>query len=231
MTPCRFFVALGLFFVLEATAAGPISKPVPGSEEEHDYSFSTVIRETTGNRVVAFDPENALHTNLLGRIKVAAIAAARSARKSGIATSRPNEAGNAMENYVLQALRSSGLDAHRPTTRSGRKQAAGYPDVEIDSTPICYLELKTFSSRTATSSQRTFYFSPSTDSKITHDGLHLLLAFEMKRIPAGDHSNWVPTQFKIISLHNLTVHLKVEYNQSNRGLYTPDQILAEGRTP
>jgi hypothetical protein len=44
----------------------------------------------------------------------------------------------------------------------------------------------------------------------------------------GDTMVWVPVHFRLVSLHNLKVRLKVEYNQSNRSLYAPENMLAEG---
>lgn len=110
-------------------------------------------------------------------------------------------------------------------------QSAGYPDIAIEAEPFCYLELKTFSPKTASSSQRTFYYSPSTETKVIHDALHLLLAFEMERVRDGNETQWVPIRYKIVSLHSLPVRLKVEYNQSNRGLYSSERILADEDLP
>ena len=199
----------------------------PGVEAEADYSFAEVIQRTTGHKVITFNPANEAHATLLVRLKEAAAQAARSARAAKIDKARANEVGNAIESHVLKALNDAGLVAQRPQTTGGRAQAAGYPDVEIASTPPCYLELKTYNARTADSTQRTFYYSPSELTKITHDAVHLLLAFEMEQRGKGDQTMWLPVRFKIVSLHDLKVRLKIEYNQSNRGLYTTERLLAD----
>jgi hypothetical protein len=80
-----------------------------------------------------------------------------------------------------------------------------------------------------TTTQRTFYYSPSTATKVTRDALHLLLAFEIEQRTENGRPLWVPAGFKLVSLHNLQVKLKIEYNQGNRSLYDPEGILAEGR--
>ena len=44
-------------------------------------------------------------------------------------------------------------------------------------------------------------------------------------------SAFVPVRWKLISLHDLQVDLKFEFNQSNRGLYGPDaakSLLGDG---
>lgn len=207
-------------------AAEPSPNP-PGVEAEADYPFAEVIQKTTGHQVVAFDPANEQHTALLKRLKEAAAHAAKAAREAKIDKARANEVGNAIEVHVLKALNDAGLVAQRPQTATGRALAAGYPDVEIASHPPCYLELKTFNERTTDSTQRTFYYSPSELTKVTHDALHLLLAFEMEQRAEGDRTIWVPVRFKIVSLHDLKVRLKVEYNQSNRGLYATERLLAD----
>lgn len=207
-------------------AASPSPKP-PGANVEGQFAFTDVIRETTGHEVIPFDQSNPAQQNLLARLQVVAAKAAQSTKEEKITSRRANEVGNAMETRVLAALQAAGFTAHRPRTKSGHMQSSGYPDIAIESEPFCYLELKTFSPKTENSSQRTFYYSPSVDPKVTHDALHLLLAFEMEQVRDGNEITWVPIHYKIVSLHKLPVRLKVEYNQSNRGLYAPKQILAE----
>ncbi len=209
-----------------AVAADPSSTP-PGAAAEGDYAFADVIQRTTGQPIIAFEPTNAVHSALLNRLKEAAGVAAREARSAKIVSARANEVGNAVEAHVLKALNGAGLSAHRPRTSAGRMQAAGYPDIEIESDPPCYLELKTYNARTADSTQRTFYYSPSEETKVTRPALHLLLAFEIEQQTGDGSRNWVPVNFRIVSLHDLPVRLKVEYNQSNRGLYVPEKLLAD----
>ncbi|HSH16621.1 MAG TPA: hypothetical protein VLD18_11340 [Verrucomicrobiae bacterium] len=226
MNPRFTQAALSLAFLLPSMAAEPARTP-PGAEAEGDYPFAEVIRRTTGQEVIAFDAANPAHAALLEKLKTAAAAAAESARKAKIVSARANEVGNAIEAHVFQALNAAGLTAQRPRTATGRGQAAGYPDVAIESDPPCYLELKTYNARTANSTQHTFYYSPATETKVTRAALHLLLAYEFEQQTDGGQTIWVPVHFKLVSLHDLTVQLKVEYNQSNRGLYAPEKLLAD----
>ncbi len=218
--------AFGALVMTRLVAADFGSGP-PGSELEGEFLFADVIKRTTGQEIIAFDSTNATHAALLKRLTEAAAVASRAARAANIASARANEVGNAIEAHVLDALNSTGLKAHRPRTTAGRTQAAGYPDVEIDSEPPCYLELKTYNARTAESSQRTFYYSPSRETKVTRPALHLLLAFEIEQRADGNHVVWAPVRFRLVSLHDLRVQLKVEYNQSNRGLYAAERLLAD----
>jgi hypothetical protein len=221
--------ALALLTISFALAAADGSRTPPGAEAEGDYPFAEVIKRTTGQEIIPFDGANARHAALLQLLKSAASAAARQAVTAKIESARANEVGNAIEEHVLKALNDAGLKAHRPRTTAGRGQAAGYPDVALESDPPCYLELKTFNARTADSTQRTFYYSPAAETKVTRPALHLLLAFEIEQQKDGDRTIWVPVQFKLISLHDLEVRLKVEYNQNNRGLYAPGKLLADER--
>lgn len=190
--------------------------------------FSQVIRATTGHRIVPFDPQNAAHRALVQRLQQAAAAAGERARKGGIVSARANEAGNYMEAFVKAALQEAGFTARTPVASAGGAQTTGYPDLEILGETPCYLELKTFSAATARTTQRTFYYSPSERPKVTRDALHLLLAFQLERAERDGKTIFIPTHWKLITLQDLRVDLKLEFNQSNRGLYGREQsVLGE----
>lgn len=191
--------------------------------------FPEVIRATTGCRVLEFDANNSAHVELKKKILQAAALAGERARRQGIAAPRANEAGNHLEPIVRQALKDAGLDARVPTTTAGRAQVAGYPDIEIAGTVPCYLELKIYQAATANTTQRSFYYSPSAAPKVTHDALHLLLAFELEKTTRGGRAVLAPRHWKLITLQDLEVDLKFEFNQSNRGLYgNRAAVLSEG---
>ena len=181
--------------------------------------FKTVIAATTGHRVLDFDTNNPAHVELRRKILQAAKLAGERAQKEGIATTRANEAGNHIEPFVRAALREAGLTAQVPVTAAGRAQSAGYPDIEIINAPACYLELKTYNATTVNTTQRSFYYSPSANSKVTRDALHLLLAYELEKQTRDGRTVFLPVHWKLITLQNLEVDLKFEFNQSNRGLY------------
>lgn len=196
--------------------------------------FKDVILATTQHRVLTFDTNNPAHLSLFKKITTAAQAAAAMARKDGLFAPRANEAGNHLEPFVKKALKDSALEARTPVTAAGEAQSVGYPDVEISGDPPCYLELKTYSATTANTTQRSFYYSPSANPKVTRDALHLLLAFQLERTERDGKTAFIPARWKLITLENLEVDLKFEFNQSNRGLYGKEAgkaLLGEGTSP
>ena len=208
-----------------AAALAELSKPAKR------IPFKEVILATTHCRILDFDTNNPAHRELFQKIATAASSALTNARTAGLFSARANEAGNHMELFVRAALKNSGLNARVPVTTSGEAQAVGYPDVEILSTPPCYVELKTYNATTADTTQRSFYYSPSEHPKVTHDALHLLLAYELEKSERDGKTAFVPTHWKLITLQDLEVDLKFEFNQSNRGLYgkgSGKALLGEG---
>lgn len=218
-------LAAGAATNLPLDALSELTKPAKG------IPFKAVILATTRHRILDFDTNNAAHRELFRRLSQAAEAALTNARSAGLFTARANEAGNQIEPLVRAALKEAGLNARVPVTNTGEAQAVGYPDVEILGDPPCYLELKTYNAATANTTQRSFYFSPSENPKVTHDALHLLLAYELARNTRDGKTAFVPVHWKLITLENLTVNLKYEFNQSNRGLYGSEAnkaLLGEG---
>lgn len=192
-------------------------------------SFKEVVHATTGHRVLNLDTNNPAHVELRRKILQAAALAGQRARQEGIVTARANEAGNHLEPFVRAALNDAGLAARLPVNAAGRAQATGYPDIEITAPVPCYLELKSYSAATVDTTQRSFYYSPSAAPKVTRDALHLLLAYELEKSVHGGATVFVPLRWKLLTLENLEVDLKFEFNQSNRGLYGKGQAtLDEG---
>ncbi|MBF8266145.1 MAG: Type II site-specific deoxyribonuclease [Dehalococcoidia bacterium] len=77
--------------------------------------------------------------------------------------------------------------------------------------------------------QRSFYLSPSEEFKITKDAHHIVVSFEA--FVAGNKGGkyiFKCRSWKIISLEKLLVDVKYEFNSDNKRLYSPDLILAEG---
>jgi hypothetical protein len=209
-----------------ASALAELTKPAK------KIPFKEVILATTQHRILDFDTNNAAHRELFQKISAAANSALTNARAAGLFSARANEAGNHMEVFVKAALQEAGLPARTPLTTTGAAQTTGYPDVEILGAVPCYLELKTYSASTANTTQRSFYYSPSEKPKVTQDALHLLLAYELDRIERDGRTAFLPTHWKLVTLQDLEVDLKFEFNQSNRGLYGKDAskaLLGEGQ--
>ena len=204
---------------------GELTKP------EKQIPFKDVIEATTHFHVLDFDTNNPAHVALQKKIFTAAALAGTRAAKEGLLVERANEAGNRIEPFVRTALREAGLSARVPVNAAGAAQVTGYPDVEITGDTPCYVELKTYNATTANTTQRTFYYSPSEHPKITRDALHFLLAYQLEKTERAGKTVFVPVHWKLITLENLLVDLKFEFNQSNRGLYGAGgtkSLLSEG---
>ena len=187
--------------------------------------FELIIQSLFDVAVKKFDPKD--HKEILSKIARAMSQACKAVKKNPINRRRPNEAGNDIEKFVLQALKDEKLEAGPPATRSGKGKSAGYPDIKIEtgSMPI-YLEVKTHSESQPKTSLRSFFLSPAAEPKVTEDGFHLLVCFVMFR--EGDQ--FVPTEFKIMDLYGLDCDMKFEFNSDNRRLYQKRRLLAQGNS-
>ena len=193
--------------------------------------FTVAIKALTGCAVLAFDVSDDKNRKLLEKLKQTAQIAGEKAYDEGLFAARPNEAGNRIESLVLKALNQVGLKAYRPLSKSGRRKAAGYPDIQIEDEHgrIICLDCKTYSTRTKGQTFRTFYFSPSRDPKITRDAFHLLMSFELDREVRQGARAYVPISWQIYTLDKLLVQVKHEFNASNKDLYREESLLAKGK--
>jgi hypothetical protein len=192
--------------------------------------FPVAIKAISGHEVLAFNKNNKEDQKLLNCLVKAMNIAIKDAYKTGIWTPRPNEVGNHIEPFVKNALNNVGMKAEIPLTINGKHQSAGYPDIFIKDTDnrITYLECKTYNQKNIKSSFRSFYFQPSESFKITHDARHLMVGFEIKKERRNEKSVFVPTHWKIYTLEKILVQIKHEFNASNKEIYKPEALLAEG---
>jgi len=195
-------------------------KPIKG------IPFEVVIKGLCDVEVVKFDRYNADSQILIDQISGAMRSACQSVQAHPIERPRPNEVGNDMEPFVIEALKSIGLDAATPKTRDGKGKSTGYPDVRIetDGLPI-YFEVKTYAARNHSTTQRSFYLSPSNDPKVIEDAHHLIVGFEIKR----EGNLYWPVAFEIVDLYGLDCDMKSEFNSDNKRLYESHRILAKER--
>ena len=224
--------ALGLGPWTFAQSAPPATAPSDRALAEltrpaKKLPFKAVIHATTGHRVLDLDTNNPAHADLRAKLLRAAALAGERARKDGLAAARPNEAGNHLEPFVRAALQETGLEARIPRTTADRAQATGYPDIEIAGPVPCYLELKTYNAATVDTTQRSFYYSPSETPKVTRDAVHLLLAYELEKVEREGKTLFLPLHWRLLTLQDLEVDLKFEFNQSNRGLYGDDKATLD----
>lgn len=200
-------------------------------EPMKEIPFPIAIKALTGFQVLTFDPSLEPNKKLLDLLSKAAVLSGGNTFRVGIITNRPNEAGNQIELFVVEALKKVGLKAGKPASKSGKMKAAGYPDIQIEdeSGRTIYLDCKTYSAKTKDQSFRTFYFSPSEDPKITKDAFHLLMSFELVLDQRRGRLAFVPISWHIYTLDKLLIQVKHEFNASNRELYTKEALLVEGK--
>ena len=193
--------------------------------------FPVAIKALTGFKVLAFDLSMRQNEKLLQKLSTAAQLGGQKAFKKGIFSARPNEAGNRIEPFVVDAIKYVGLKADKPISKSGKKTSAGYPDIQIEDENgrIVYLDCKTYNTLTKDQSFRTFYFSPSKDPKITKDAFHLLLSFELEKAERQQKQAFIPVSWQIYTLDKLLVQVKHEFNASNKDLYKEEFLLAQGK--
>ena len=190
--------------------------------------FKIVIESLYGSKVLNFDLKQKNNKSLLKNLVNVANLVGKNINENGIKSKRVNEVGNYLEPYVKEALESSKLQVIKQTTKSGKSKSAGYPDLQFvdESGRHCYLECKTFNIDNIKTTQRSFYLSPSTDPKVTKDGFHFVISFEIKALEAEIYKC---QSYKILSIDNLSCDIKHEFNSDNKRLYSEELIIAEGK--
>ena len=194
--------------------------------------YPSLIKALYGHEVKKISPDN---KKFISDLEKAAEIAKNSAFKKGIYRTRPNEVGNDMENFVKEAMNSVGFKADTPKKRNGKKQSTGYPDFycETKEGEPFYLEVKTYNLKNINTTQRSFYLSPpsSGHEKINYDAPHIMVSFEIEQFETNVNKNneniYKPVSWKLLSLYNLKLNLKSEFNSSNREMYKDDLIISE----
>ena len=194
--------------------------------------FNLVIEAITGYKILPFDKNNDLDLRVLDDLEKVAYIAGEKINKIGIKRPRPNEVGNDIEKFVKDALNNIGYQAEKPKLKSGKGKSTGYPDILFVDTfnRVNYLECKTYNIKNIDTTMRSFYLSPSDNFKITQDAHHFILSYEIfvnGRI--GGNNIYNCKKWKILSIENLEVDVKYEFNSDNARMYTTELILAEGR--
>lgn len=173
-----------------------------------------------------FDPTTDKNKETLALLVAAMRDACTAVQAKPIERARPNEVGNDMEPFVIKALLDRNLHAAAPKTKGGKGKSTGYPDVKIETDDLSiYLEVKTYAAPNHDTTQRSFYLSPAEDSKISDDGHHLLVGFEIER----NGNFYTPVSFEIVDLYGLDCDMKAEFNSDNKRLYEKHRVLAQER--
>lgn len=194
--------------------------------------FNVVIDGISGCKVTPFHKDDPKDIAVLQNLIKIATQASKEVNREGIQRPRPNEVGNDIEPFVKEALVSVGYFAGIPSTRRGKRKAAGYPDLEFvdEFGRTNYLECKTFNINNVSTTQRSFYLSPSEDFKITKDGHHFVVSFEIFESGRRGNSNiYKCKSWKVLSIEDLEVDVKYEFNSDNLRLYADELVLAQGQ--
>ena len=95
------------------------------------------------------------------------------------------------------------------------------------------MECKTYNAENIATTQRSFYFSPSDEFKVTHDTIHFLMSFEIYESgESGRNHIYKCRHYKILSLEALSLDVKYEFNSDNKRMYSGESgtiILDEGK--
>lgn len=200
-------------------------KPIRG------IPFNMVINVLSGYKIIPFDKKNKKDIETLETLSLVANDVCKKVNKIGISRPRPNEVGNDIEIYVKKSLNDFKLKADIPKTKKGLKKSTGYPDIEFTDkfNRVNYIECKTYNINNLSTTQRSFYISPSDDFKISSNAHHFIFSFEVfvsKNL--SNSSIYKCKSWKILSIEDLKVDIKYEFNADNRRLYAKELILAEG---
>jgi len=190
--------------------------------------FNLIIESIYNKKVLPFDQLNPKNKTLFINLQKTSETTGKEVNKTGgITSKRVNEVGNYIESFVKESLKKVGYKTISQVTKSGKNKSAGYPDIQFKDElgRICHLECKTFNLKNVSTTQRTFYLSPSSDPKVNFDGFHFVLSFEI--VARG--KKYYCASYKLLSIENLSCDLKHEFNSDNKRLYAKELILAEGK--
>lgn len=194
-----------------------------------------IVRALADCEVIPIDHTLPEDMELLANLDMAIRDAAASVLRDPIVRPRPNEVGNDIEAFVKKALLAQGFRVTPPTARNGLTKGVGYPDILIfdrHDRPT-YIECKTYSAKTVTSSMRSFYLSPSDSFKVSHDARHLVLSYEMLEEQIAEATKkmyaYTPLAFKLVDATELLCDVKYEFNSDNRRLYDDRLMLLRGK--
>ena len=215
---------------------GPLDQLIPWLLDEDQelggVSFSEVILDTTGKKVLPFDMNNVVDRRVAKAISVVCNETMKRLNTPDSAIQnvhRINEVSSHFENSLRELLNTTpGLHCDFPPTVEGKTQRSGYPDLRItdlESKRVFYLDPKLYSAGSRDSSFRTFYFEPKkATNKVRDDAVHFVVGFEHET--REKNGAWKFTRWDLVDLSRFTVKLKAEFQGSNRDIYRPEVIVA-----
>ncbi len=189
-----------------------------------------VIEWLSWCKVLPFDKSNKEDNNVLSKLVKVAKITWKNVNKDWILRPRPNEVWNDIEPFVKSALNKIWYKADTPKTSSWKKKSTWYPDIEFldNFWRYNYLECKTFNIKNINTTQRSFYLSPSSDFKITKNAHHFVISFEIYVAKSIWKKNLYKCKsYKILTIEDLDVDVKYEFNSDNSRMYSKELIIAE----
>jgi hypothetical protein len=217
-------------------AKAPVDQLIPwllGEDRQlQGVPFSEVIFDTTGKKVLAYNPKDEIDQRVVKKIGAACDETMRrlNAPESPIQkVGRINEVSSHFEDTLRELLDSTpGLSCDFPRTAKGKVQRSGYPDlrvVDLASKRVFYLDPKLYAGGSRDSSFRTFYFEPrNATNKVRDDAVHFVAGFE--HAPREKGGLWKFTRWDLVDLAQFKVKLKAEFQGSNHDMYRPEAIVA-----
>src|SRR6266571_1371815 len=198
-------------------ARAPVDQLIPWLLDEdrqlRGIAFGEVIFDTTGKKVLTFDPRNETDQRVVKQISAACDQTIKrlNAPDSVIQNvGRINEVSSYFEDTLRELLSSTpGLSCDFPRTIDGKVQRSGYPDLRI-------VDL---------ASRRVFYFDPKkATNKVREDAVHFIVGFEHER--REKNGAWKFTRWDLVDLAQFKVKLKAEFQGTNRDMYRAEAIVA-----
>jgi hypothetical protein len=241
----HWFIVIGLPSAVLAqtspTPTRPVDQLIPWLLDEDQQlrgiPFTELIFDTTGRKVLPFEPSNIVDQRVAKAISAAGDEAMKrlNAPNSEIQSiDRINEVSSHFEETLRKLLNATaGLQCDFPLTAEGKIQRSGYPDLRItdlETRRVFYLDPKLYAAGSRDSSFRTFYFEPKkSTNKVRDNAVHFVIGFEHLPRESGSRSSnasWNFTRWDLVDLSRFTVKLKAEFQGSNRDMYRPDAIIA-----
>ncbi|PYK25265.1 MAG: hypothetical protein DME59_11195 [Verrucomicrobia bacterium] len=229
-------LASGALAQISPAPKRPVDQLIPWlldeEQELRGVSFSEVIFDTTGKKVLPFDANNAIDRRVAKAISAACdetVKRLNTAHGAIQNVNRINEVSSHFEDSLRELLNTThGLRCDFPLTAEGKAQRSGYPDLRItdlESKRVFYLDPKLYAAGSRDSSFRAFYFEPKkATNKVREDAVHFVVGFEHEiREKTGV---WKFTRWDLVDLSRFTVKLKAEFQGSNRDMYRPEAIVA-----
>lgn len=197
------------------------------------FSFAQVIESSSGKKVLPFDKKKPEHAVVMARIRHSINKAIVELNRSDSPIKklrRINEASRYFEDLLLiEIAKHQDLTCMIPLNKRGNAQRSGYPDLRIEHTPskaVFYLDPKLYEEKSRSSSLRTFYYEPKTNTiKILDDAVHLLLGISHD----GVDGDWTFTNWELVDLSKFKVRLKAEFQASNKDLYHKANIIESSK--